>query len=385
MIERLINILRNAGLEDITAEEVAEIILLADVIPALEPILTADDISQGDEPDGRQSLSTHQLPISGATEPRPEAADAHPPQVGVLDLSAKEAAEEEVEGEGVEVARFRAPRANPLPGEREIIRALRPLRRRHPSTRRFILDEEKTIRGIADGGPLSLSLQPAPEAWLDVALVFDESVTMRVWRKTLDQLQRLFERCGYFRDVRAWRLNTEAEKATLYRATEAAGGSRLRRRPGELLDPAGRRLIVVVSDCHAPAWRKGSAYAVIHEWAMKCPVALVQALPEPFWAGTTMTPVDAALRMPKSAAANRLLQIAQQPYRKVIAAGGVALPVVTLDEWAIAPWARAVSGATGVSVSGLVIPPPQAIARALAAQSLQEKRNDDQSGQLTAV
>src|SRR5262245_43158053 len=98
-----------------------------------------------------------------------------------------------------------------------------------------------------------------------------------------------------------------------------------------------------------------------------------------------MTPVDAALRMPKSAAANRLLQIAQQPYREVVEAGGVALPVVTLDEWAIAPWARAVSGATGVSVSGLVIPPPQAMARVLVAQSLQKKRNIDQPRQPSAA
>src|SRR5215813_7809372 len=196
MIERFINILRNAGLEVITAEEVAEMILLADVIPPLEPNPTADDISHGAKPDERQSSSTPQSPVSGATGSQPEAANAQPPQAGVLDLSAKDAVEEAVEGEGVEVAPFRAPRANALPGEREIVRALRPLRRRHPSTRRFILDEEKTIRRIADGGPISLALQPAPEAWLDVALVFDESVTMRVWRQTLDQLQRLFERCG---------------------------------------------------------------------------------------------------------------------------------------------------------------------------------------------
>jgi formylglycine-generating enzyme required for sulfatase activity len=386
MIERLVKILRNAGLEDVTAVEIAEMILLADAFPVADLATAggeATDTDARDEP--TPPGATTQPPQTADRGLPPESAPPQPPQASVLDSAATEAAEHdtESEGEGVEVAPFRAPRANPLPGERRIARALRPLRRRHASTRRFILDEEKTIRRIADGGPISPVLQPAPEAWLEVALVFDESVTMRVWRQTLERLQHLFERCGYFRDVRTWRLNTESDEALLYRATAAGGPSRPLHRPGELLDPSGRRLIVVVSDCHAPAWHNGAAYARVHEWALKSPVALVQVQPEPFWAGTTMTPVDAALRAPKSAATNRLLQIAQAPYRKVVAAGGVALPVVTLDEWAIAPWARAVAGAGGVSISGLIIPPPEAMASARAAQPKPE--TGDAAESLTAA
>src|SRR5262249_6446346 len=44
-----------------------------------------------------------------------------------------------------------------------------------------------------------------------------------------------------------------------------------------------------------------------------------------------------------------------------------------LDEWSIVPWARAVAGASGVSVTGLMIPPPEAMDRALASQPLAKK------------
>src|SRR5262249_10108275 len=155
-------------------------------------------------------------------------------------------------------------------------------------------------------------------------------------------------------------------------------------RPGELLDPSGRRLIAVVSDCHAPAWHNGSAYRLMHGWAVKGPVALVQVLPDLHWVGTTMTPVDVVLRAPKPAAPNRLLQISQSAYQDIVKAGGVAMPVFTLDEWAIAPWARALAGASGVSIMGLMIPPPEALDQARASQSQADTPNGDKSPRPTA-
>jgi formylglycine-generating enzyme required for sulfatase activity len=356
MIERLINILRNAGFEDLTAVEVAEMILLADFLPApIQPVadpqtpdITEPVVETPTSPESENDPPQAEPPHGATTE------TSDPPAVNLHDKTSIE-----TEGEGVDVVPFRTPRANALPGAQKIARALRPLRRRYPSARRFVLDEERTVRRIADCGLFSPVLRPAPENWLEAALIFDESVSMRVWGETLDQLERLFERCGYFRDVRSWRLNTESAEAKLFR--EAAGQSRLERRPGELLDPARRRLIIVVSDCLGPAWRSGTAFRFVHGWAASGPVALVQTLPRCFWAGTTMTPVDAVLRAPKPGASNRLLQIAPSWYGEIAEAGGVAMPILTLDEWSIAPWAQSVAGAGGVVVSGLMIPPPEAM------------------------
>src|SRR5262249_14407022 len=149
MIERLIKILRHAGFEDVTAEEVAEMILLADHLP-LPEIPPAQQVSAADEKTGDSSRSGREP----GSEPPAEApipagsAPSRPDEGGLFDQTAREALEGE--GQGVDVAPFRVPRANPLPGARKIARALRPLRRRHPSTRRFILDEERTVCRIAD-------------------------------------------------------------------------------------------------------------------------------------------------------------------------------------------------------------------------------------------
>src|SRR5262245_8482310 len=273
MLERFIKILRNAGFEDVTAEEIAEIILLADYLPSPEAA-SAESIPDDVEKPVEAPPAEPPAGSAPAAEPKsqtePEPAKPVQQEAALFDQDA----ETVEQGEGVDVAPFRAPRADPLPGARKIVRAMRPLRRRHPSTRRFVLDEEKTVRRIGDGGPFSPVLKPAPEAWLEVALVFDESMSMRVWRQMLDQLQILFERCGFFRDVRTWRLNTETGEAKLYRTAAAASRSRPTYQPGELLDPSGRRLIVVVSDCHAQAWHSGSAYHLMHGWAVKGPVAL---------------------------------------------------------------------------------------------------------------
>src|SRR5262249_28717535 len=313
-----------------------------------------DEVEKNEGTPSDQTLT--QQPQAADQQLRPESASDQERPGGIYDQTAEEVAERE----GVEVTPFRAPRATALPGARKITRALRPLRRRFPSNRRFMLDEEKTVRQIADGGPKSAVMSPAPERWLDVALVFDESVTMRVWRQTTAELLRLFVQCGLFRDVRAWTLDTGGGQAKLFRpiADEAANEAARRpsRSPRELLDPSGRRLIVVVSDCHSTAWHNGDAYRVVAELAAKSPVALLQTLPRRLWLGTTMTPADAALRAPAPAVSHPPPQIPPRWYEDVIEQGGVAMPVVTLDEWSVGPWARMIAGATGVTAMGLVIP-----------------------------
>src|SRR6185437_11658084 len=52
------------------------------------------------------------------------------------------------------------------------------------------------------------------------------------------------------------------------------------RHPRELIDPAARRLILVVSDCVAKGWRKPAMFRAMMEWAQRGPVVLVQVLPE---------------------------------------------------------------------------------------------------------
>jgi len=65
------------------------------------------------------------------------------------------------------------------------------------------LDVTATVEQIANGGPSTPILRPARERWLDIALVIDDSASMRVWRETVREFGALLARHGSFRDVRA--------------------------------------------------------------------------------------------------------------------------------------------------------------------------------------
>ncbi|MFN0121562.1 MAG: SAV_2336 N-terminal domain-related protein, partial [Blastocatellia bacterium] len=359
MLADFVKILHNAGLE-LSGTEIADMLIAAAYIPA--PAATRAEHTQDERTSSTRPASQSMQPAGEALEPA--AAPQTPQTGGVYANTAADDENNEDDMDGVETVPFRAPRAAALPGKQGIARALRPLRRRHPSNRHFVLDEEKTIQAIADGGSPTPLLKPAPERWLDLALVLDHGLSMQLWRPAMTELLRLFEQCGVFRDVRAWRLDTDGPRAILHPLT-----ARVMARPApakvdapghgwrELIDPAGRRLIAVVSDCHGASWRNGDAYRLLTDLGGKSPVVLMQVLPGRFWPETTMTAVDATLRAYQPGLANERLEINPAWYRDLIRDGGLPLPVVSLEEWSIAPWARMVAGFSGVTPFGLVIPP----------------------------
>ena len=76
----------------------------------------------------------------------------------------------------------------------------------------------------AEDGIWTPVLRPALTRWLDLALVIDQSPSMAVWARTVEELRRLLERHGAFRDVRIWLLNTDRAdgRSALYAGTESA-------------------------------------------------------------------------------------------------------------------------------------------------------------------
>src|SRR5258708_460555 len=90
---------------------------------------------------------------------------------------------------------FKSPAASALPGSLALARALRPLMRRVPSHIGLILDEQATIRQIAEtNAKFWLPVRrPALARWLDVALVVDEGTSMMLWRQAITELQALQE------------------------------------------------------------------------------------------------------------------------------------------------------------------------------------------------
>ena len=127
------------------------------------------------------------------------------------------------------------------------------------------------------------------------------------------------------------------------------------RSPRELIDPTGRRLIWVVTDCTSLLWQQAFIYETLMDWSQVQSVSIVQMFPERLWSRTALqnghivrlsafTPGVASAQMVVDGLPRRLVQ-----------RGGtdlVTVPVVTVEPETLAQWARVVSGAGDVRTAG---------------------------------
>jgi tetratricopeptide (TPR) repeat protein len=257
---------------------------------------------------------------------------------------------------------IRVPAAPALPYAREIGKALRPLRRRVPSRVRFVLDEAATAGRLAETRRAGLDIpeivpRAAPDCWLDVALVVDQAGTMAPWQASITELRSVLAHLGAFRDVRDFRLITDAPGGVALHV----GGSAAARRPcsvRELIDPRRTRLVLVVSDCAGRAWDNGQMAAMLGEWGRHGPVAVLQTLPERLWLRSGLgaaTPVR--LRSPGRGAPNSSL-VPERISRSFPLQPVTGVPVLlaaAFDPASLRGMARLVAGAGGARARGVLL------------------------------
>ncbi|MET9833402.1 SAV_2336 N-terminal domain-related protein [Streptomyces sp. NPDC006385] len=234
-------------------------------------------------------------------------------------------------------------------------RSLRPLKRRTDAPDRLELDERATADRIArlGAGPEGWLpvLRPARERWLRLHLVYDAGPTMPVWRPLIRELHTALAQSGVFRTV------------TLHRA-EPDGTVR----PGTATPADGRTVILLVSDCMGPQWRRGPAgprwYGTLRRWAHRVPLAVVQPLPEHLWRDTALSAVAGRLSAPHPAAPAASLRFV--PYDDVLdePADAVALPVLEPGPDWLANWAALIAAPGGKEFPGAaarLTGPPSAV------------------------
>ncbi len=380
MISTFIDVLQSTKLE-LTGEEIADVLWLAHQLPQSEESEVVKFSVQGyplppmppatklppPEPPLEDEKPLKLLPESHNAPPQPTVKLYVPPPPSISSTGM------------IAGTSLRSPAATALPGALEIARALRPLMRRVPSRTRFVLDEEETVQRIAEEGLWIPVLRSALSKWLEVALVVDDGDSMVIWRQTAAELRLLLERHGAFRDVRTWSLVTnEKETAVSIHAwaeNETAQG--IERSPRELIDPSGRRLILVLSDCVSPAWRNGTMAKELAAWGRNCPVAVIQVLPQHHWCRTGIGEPNARMHALAPGVPNVLLKSELRPrWFGDELPEGIAVPVVTLDLKSLAPWAEVVAGLGGASAIGTLMPINSATDEAEAVKQANEDLED---------
>ncbi|MFD9511180.1 SAV_2336 N-terminal domain-related protein [Streptomyces mirabilis] len=247
--------------------------------------------------------------------------------------------------EGTVPVRLRTPPA--LPHALALRRALRPLgRRSRPGIRTPLeMDEEATVDRVAGTGFWYPVLRPAPVRWLDVALVVDDSVSMSVWDSAVREFRTLLQTTGTFRSVQDWTLLSEESRSrgVVLRRGMPASTTATDRSPGELVDPNGRRIVLVVSDCISPSWSDGTLARLLRLWGTSGPVAIVQPLPRRMWERSRLGLHDVKLHSPTPGSANSRL-VAQSRRGSAAPITAMPVPLLMLDPRSLGPWASLTSG-----------------------------------------
>lgn len=347
MIDRVIALLQQTQL-DLSAEDIADALWLARYLEAEEATVEVEELMAESAPIAA-ALDQEPLPLP-QTEfiPSEPKALIYPSEPVASPLPAAP------KSQGIS---FQAPAAAALRTPLDLARSLRPLMRRVESRTNLVLDEEATAEEIADREVWSPVLRPDRERWLELAIVVEASRSTAIWQSTVAEFQKLMEVQGAFRDVRTWSLTTREDgKLQLFPRRGTVAVQHRPRSPKELIDPAGRRLILVVSDCISPVWRQGQIHPLLKQWSEAGPLAIVQLLPERLWVRSALgTGFPVQLSALSPGVANSKLQVeGLLIWEEIHLATAIPLPVITLEPEPLHQWAKVVAGIGSTQTAGIV-------------------------------
>ncbi|ALG12738.1 FxSxx-COOH system tetratricopeptide repeat protein [Kibdelosporangium phytohabitans] len=239
-----------------------------------------------------------------------------------------------------------------------LAKALRPLMKRSPSPWKHQLNEEATaVRAAQDGMWLPV-LDPAPWRRFELVLVVDTSASMDVWRETVDEFRELMLQQGAFRNVRKLLVDCSARELLL-RVEGPAGAVQSTR---HLVDPTGRRLVIVLTDAIGSAWHDGTAARVLARWASRMPLAIINVLPSRLWSWSGLSPRRVSLSAGALGVTNRELRVRRiehDIFEDDPAGDSIPVPVLALTpEW-LSGWANlvAAAGAAPVETTAVMLNP----------------------------
>ncbi|MFN9617300.1 MAG: SAV_2336 N-terminal domain-related protein, partial [Dolichospermum sp.] len=254
---------------------------------------------------------------------------------------------------------FKSPAVAALPNALEIGRSLRPLMRKVPSRIEFVLDEENTAQQIAENDVWIPVLKPARERWLDLVIVVEENRATVVWEETINEFRKLMERHGAFRNVYTWSLRTNDGKPQFFHQQRKATKKQRSRSPKELLEPNGRRLILLISDCISSLWWQGEIHKLLELWSRQVSVTVLQLLPEQLWERTVLDlGISVFFSAIKAGTINSRFTIHDFPmWLEEKPNQALKLPIVILEPESLKYWAKVIAGTGNIDTVGILFMP----------------------------
>lgn len=345
MIKEAIAIFKDSGL-DLTAREIAEILWLSVYVDCSKVEVPNPEPVKPSEPSTVPSSPT--IPNSLTQTPSLLTRSETTPSAPVT-LANRNRTQSNAQSSGEVPLKVPVPSAlrDPL----TLAKALRPLKRKVDSYTKVDIDEVATATRIAERKIRIPVLKPAPQRWLDLALVVEQNSNTVIWNQTLAEFQRLLERQGSFRNIRLWGLKEINGEIQLLAPTQTGEFSSATHSPKELIDAKGQRLIILVSDCVSPLWRKGIIHSVLELWGKQGLLTLLQLLPPRLWERTALA--YEVLGQVRNLFFNRQLKNYQLDLEispdeddelPTDLSKTIPIPVITLDPDSLSSWAKMLVG-----------------------------------------
>ena len=363
MIEQLVAILEQKY-KDLTAEEIADILWLTLQQWQSEGAVLSQPRSSAASSDA-STVEIMESDVAATLPPPSEISTSAPaprsPQMA--GLTTRPQSQIESKTTSTLGAPLSIPDAPDLQNTLEVLKALRPLIRQERSTQSSYLDVPATVRAIAETDLWTLQLSPVLEPWLELAIVVDATASMVIWQRTILSLRRVLAQSGVFRDVRMWSLETQDSsepanpelsssdpKLCIRSGFGPAANLQPPCRPQELIDPKGRRLVLVISDCIAPRWETQQIRDMLQIWAAHGSMALIQVLPEWLWSRTALSEVvKGHIYGLTPGQSNQSLTFVRRERWRRKNPPGVKVPVITLEPAVANRWSQMVAGKAATS------------------------------------
>ncbi|MEU5073511.1 SAV_2336 N-terminal domain-related protein [Streptomyces asoensis] len=365
-LAKALRVLRAVG-HELDADQVLDVLWLARTLPAAAATALAPP-----SPAGRPEDTGPPAPGAGEPAPQPPAPDPGDPDLPDLTAPALHGSARPAPppvpdirlrqgGEPDRAMPVRIPENKALAAELALGRALRPLRRRHPSPHRLEIDEERTAAELAETRLPDVVQRPVQERWLHLVLLVDDGLSMLLWHRLGAELRTLLERLGAFATSRVLGLDTRSARQP-----------RLHARPfrhdstpvplSAVSDPSGHTLVLVVSDGMGASWRSGALHRLLSQWASRGPTAVLHTLPPDLWEGSGIRAERWQATTRRIGGANTSWDITDPVLPAELAAfDGVPVPVLEPTAASLRGWAHLLaSPGTTAPLSLLARPGPGA-------------------------
>jgi hypothetical protein len=241
----------------------------------------------------------------------------------------------------------------PAAEQLDMLRSLRPFKRRWTRGRRHELDIDATVQAYARTSKLIPQFRAAPERWFEADVVIDDSPSMALWAAATARLGTLLGQLGAFRTVRTWRISVTGAAPELSNKGGQPSGT------GQLRSPDGRRLIIIVSDGSASGWFRAEAWQLVRSWAESTPTALISPLPTRLWSRTGLGLPAVRVGPGAPGSPNRLLRYSLPVTLRLGADSHpdwLPVPASTLTAHMLGRWARTVMKGDPRGCDALLVP-----------------------------